>query len=194
MVRAGGPPGVSSQDRVGHSEVTATGETHKAASATTHPPASLKRKVEEIDLWGSEVPIVARKSGKADGAKGHRFKPDAVRQQVSDAEPEKDLNTDLPRLTQKAKRNLKERFTSLMGMLFRPAGLQESLDRLAANKAPGVDGIRKADYVKEAGPMGCGHTRMLPTRARKLRSRMIVSWWSWYSLYVVLIYVGWFSC
>jgi RNA-directed DNA polymerase len=151
-VRAGGPPGVSSQDRVGHNEVTATRETHKTASATTHPPASLTCKVEDIDLWGSEVPIVAAKSGNADGAKGHRFKPDAARRQVPDAEPDKDLNTDLQRLTQKAKGNLKERFTSLMGMLFRPAGLYESLERLAANKAPGVDGIRKADYVKEASP------------------------------------------
>jgi len=49
----------------------------------------------------------------------------------------------LQRLTQKAEGILRERFTSLMGMMFRPAVLQESLERLAANKAPGVDGTRK---------------------------------------------------
>ena len=35
-------------------------------------------------------------------------------------------------------------------MSCRPAGLRESLERLATNKAPGVDGIRKVDNVKEA--------------------------------------------
>jgi hypothetical protein len=122
------------------------------------------RKVEEIDLWGSEVSIVAAKSGNADGATGHRFNPDEARRQVPDAEPESDLNTDLQRPTQKAKSNLKERFTSLMGMVFRPAGLHESPERLAANKAPGVDGIRKAGYVKEA----CPRINDLSARLRRL--------------------------
>jgi RNA-directed DNA polymerase len=37
------------------------------------------------------------------------------------------------------------RFTSLMGLLFDPAGLSESFGRQDGCKAPGVDGIRKDD-------------------------------------------------
>ncbi len=35
-----------------------------------------------------------------------------------------------------------------MGMLFDPEGLNASFERQAANKAPGVDGMRKADYAE----------------------------------------------
>jgi RNA-directed DNA polymerase len=129
----------------------ATRETHKSAPAAVQPTASIESKLAEIDLWGSEVSIVARKSGNADGAKGHRFKQDDAGRHAPDPEPESHMTPDLHRLTQKAIGNLKEKFTSLMGILYRPDGLHHSLQRLAANKAPGVDGMRKADYVSEAG-------------------------------------------
>ncbi len=38
--------------------------------------------------------------------------------------------------------------TSLMGMLFDPQGLDASFGRQSAKKAPGVDGMRKADYAE----------------------------------------------
>lgn len=34
-----------------------------------------------------------------------------------------------------------------MGLLCGPAGLHESFDRQAGNKAAGIDGMRKADYA-----------------------------------------------
>jgi group II intron reverse transcriptase/maturase len=43
------------------------------------------------------------------------------------------------------------RFTSLMGLLFDPAGLSASFGRQDGCKAPGVDGIRKDDYAQDVG-------------------------------------------
>jgi hypothetical protein len=37
---------------------------------------------------------------------------------------------------------------SLMGMLMDPQGLHASFERQAGSKAPGVDGMRKADYAE----------------------------------------------
>lgn len=65
----------------------ATRETHKPASEAVQPTASLESKLAEIDLWGSEVPIVAKKSGNADGAKGHQFKQDDAGRHAPDPEP-----------------------------------------------------------------------------------------------------------
>lgn len=55
----------------------------------------------------------------------------------------------LERFTQFARRNPKLKYNSLMGLLFREGGLRDSFRRLAGNKAPGVDGIRKVDYEKD---------------------------------------------
>ena len=52
------------------------------------------------------------------------------------------------RFTQRACELVRERFTSLMGMLFNPEELCASFERLNGNKASGVDGVRKADYAK----------------------------------------------
>jgi hypothetical protein len=79
----------------------ATRETHPAASATRQPSASLKRKRTASVGWESEVPIVATKSGNADGAKGHRFKPDDMGRHAPDTEPEPRMTRDLWRLTDK---------------------------------------------------------------------------------------------
>jgi retron-type reverse transcriptase len=59
------------------------------------------------------------------------------------------MTPDLSRFTQLSRDNPRMRFTSLMGMVFRPEGLRASFERLAANKAPGVDGLRKADYAED---------------------------------------------
>ena len=66
------------------------------------------------------------------------------------------MTPDLQRFTQFARANSAMKFTSLMGMLFRSSGLLGSFRRLAANKAPGVDGVRKVDYagILEAGLEG----------------------------------------
>lgn len=39
------------------------------------------------------------------------------------------------------------RFNALMGLLSEPEGLRESFERQDGRKAPGVDGVRKDDYV-----------------------------------------------
>ena len=65
----------------------ATRETQKPASEAVQPAASLESKLAEIDLWGSEVPIVAKRSGNGDGAKGHQFKQDDAGRHAPDPEP-----------------------------------------------------------------------------------------------------------
>ena len=57
------------------------------------------------------------------------------------------MTTDLTRFTQWARESPQRQYTALMGMLYDPEGLNASFERLAANKAPGVDGMRKAEYA-----------------------------------------------
>jgi RNA-directed DNA polymerase len=57
------------------------------------------------------------------------------------------MPTDLIRFTQWARESPQRQYTALMGMLYDPEGLNASFERLAANKAPGVDGMRKAEYA-----------------------------------------------
>jgi group II intron reverse transcriptase/maturase len=71
------------------------------------------------------------------------------------------MTPDLARFTRLARESPKLRFTSLMGMLGRGEGLRASFERQPARKAPGVDGMRKADY--EIG---------LDERLRDLSSRL----------------------
>jgi RNA-directed DNA polymerase len=60
------------------------------------------------------------------------------------------MTTDLIRFTQWVRGSPQRQYTSLMGMLYDPEGLNASFERQAANKAPGVDGIRKAEYADGA--------------------------------------------
>ena len=75
-----------------------------------------------------------------------------LRQRESDTRPyaERTLSvtTKLERFTRMAREEPQTRFTSLMGLLFDPEGLRESFGRQDGGKAPGVDGIRKDDYVE----------------------------------------------
>jgi group II intron reverse transcriptase/maturase len=57
------------------------------------------------------------------------------------------MTTKLAHFTQKARGEPQERFNSLMGLLCDPEGLRASFGRQAKSKAPGVDGMRKADYA-----------------------------------------------
>ena len=57
------------------------------------------------------------------------------------------MTTRLARFTQKARAEPRERFTALMGLVFDPEGLHASFERQDGRKAPGVDGICKADYA-----------------------------------------------
>ena len=58
------------------------------------------------------------------------------------------MTTKMARFTQRARENPHRQYNALMGMLFDPEGLNASFERQAANKAPGVDGMRKADYAE----------------------------------------------
>jgi RNA-directed DNA polymerase len=60
------------------------------------------------------------------------------------------MTTDLARFTQWSRESPQRQYTALMGMLYDPEGLNASFERLAANKAPGVDGMRKAEYADGA--------------------------------------------
>jgi len=60
------------------------------------------------------------------------------------------MATDLIRFTQWARECPQQQYTALMGMLYDPEGLTASFERQAANKAPGVDGMRKAEYADGA--------------------------------------------
>jgi group II intron reverse transcriptase/maturase len=57
---------------------------------------------------------------------------------------------DLIRFTQWARESPQRQYTALLGMLYDPEGLTASFERQAANKAPGVDGMRKAEYAAGA--------------------------------------------
>jgi len=54
-----------------------------------------------------------------------------------------------------------------MGLLFEPAGLRASFERQKGSKAPGVDGVRKADYAKGLE----GRLADLSSRIRRLGYR-----------------------
>ena len=61
---------------------------------------------------------------------------------------EKTMTTRLTHFTQRARAEPRERFNSLMGLLFDPEGLHASFRRQAKSKAAGVDGMRKGDYAE----------------------------------------------
>ena len=61
-----------------------------------------------------------------------------------DAERILSMTTRLTRFTQKAREEPRTRFNALMGLVFDPEGLHASFERQNGKKAPGVDGIRKA--------------------------------------------------
>lgn len=67
-----------------------------------------------------------------------------------DTAPGISMTPDMLRLRRKACADRRLRFNSLMGLIQRREGLRASFERLAANKAPGVDGVRKADYAAKA--------------------------------------------
>jgi RNA-directed DNA polymerase len=58
------------------------------------------------------------------------------------------VTTKLKRFTLKAREEPRTRFTALMGILWDPDGLRESFGRQDGRKAPGVDGVTKADYAE----------------------------------------------
>ncbi len=58
------------------------------------------------------------------------------------------MGTRLTRFTQRVRENRGERYTALIGMLFDPEELRESFERQDGRKAPGVDGVKKADYAE----------------------------------------------
>jgi hypothetical protein len=84
-------------------------------------------------------------SGNADGATGRRFGRTG-QGDIDRHRTEETITTRPTRLTQKVRELRRERLTSLMGMLFDPDGLRSSFERQEERKAPGVDGVRKADY------------------------------------------------
>ena len=57
------------------------------------------------------------------------------------------MATELIRFTQWAREKPQRQYNALMGMLMDPQGLNASFERQAGSKAPGVDGMRKADYA-----------------------------------------------
>ena len=59
------------------------------------------------------------------------------------------MTTGLVRFTQRARAEPRCRFNALMGLMFDPEGLHASFERQAGKKAPGVDGVRKADYAQD---------------------------------------------
>lgn len=77
------------------------------------------------------------------------------------------MTTKLARFTQKARELQGEHFTSLMGLLFDVEGLRASFERQDGRKAPGVDGMRKADYAEGLE----GRLADLSSRLRRLGYR-----------------------
>jgi len=59
------------------------------------------------------------------------------------------------------------RFNALMGLLSDPQGLRESFERQPGNKAPGIDGVSKAQYAQDVEQ----HLSELSERVRRLGYR-----------------------
>ena len=57
------------------------------------------------------------------------------------------MATELVRFTQWAREKPQRQYNALMGMLIDPPGLNASFERQAGSKAPGIDGMRKAEYA-----------------------------------------------
>jgi group II intron reverse transcriptase/maturase len=57
------------------------------------------------------------------------------------------MTPDLKQFTQYARAKPNMEYNALMGLLIRQEGLLDSFQRLAGNKAPGVDGLKKVDYA-----------------------------------------------
>ena len=77
------------------------------------------------------------------------------------------MTTGLVRFTQRARAEPRCRFNALMGLMFDPEGLHASFERQAGKKAPGVDGVRKADYAQDLDERITG----LSSRLRRLGYR-----------------------
>lgn len=95
--------------------------------------------------WQSDAPVVAEKSGNADGAKGRKGK----KMCEGDMCPIKagvGMETKLTHFIRWAREEPQREYTSLLGKVFDPDVLRASFGALAGNKAPGVDGMRKSDY------------------------------------------------
>jgi RNA-directed DNA polymerase len=58
------------------------------------------------------------------------------------------MATRLARFTQRVREVRGERYTALMGLVFDPEELREGFERQDGRKAPGVDGMRKAEYAE----------------------------------------------
>ena len=71
------------------------------------------------------------------------------------------MATELIRFTQWAREQPQRQYNALMGMLMDPQGLHASFERQAGSKAPGIDGMRKADYAVD-----------LPERLAELSARL----------------------
>ena len=57
------------------------------------------------------------------------------------------METELARITQRAREHPEEKFNSLMGRVFNLEKLHESFQAQSRKKAPGIDGVRKDDYA-----------------------------------------------
>jgi group II intron reverse transcriptase/maturase len=77
------------------------------------------------------------------------------------------MTTELIRFTQWARESPQRQYNALMGMLTDPEGLHASFERQARGKAPGVDGMRKADYAEGLQD----HLADLAARVRRLGYR-----------------------
>jgi RNA-directed DNA polymerase len=77
------------------------------------------------------------------------------------------MATELIRFTQWAREKPQRQYNALMGMLMDPQGLHASFERQAGSKAPGVDGMRKADYAEGL----LEHLADLSARLRRLGYR-----------------------
>ena len=77
------------------------------------------------------------------------------------------MTTRFDRFTQKARAEPQLRFNALMGLVFDPEGLHESFERQDGTKAPGVDGMRKADYAQGLE----AHVAELSGRLRRMGHR-----------------------
>lgn len=77
------------------------------------------------------------------------------------------MESELLRITERARTNPKEKFTSLMRRVFDIDRLRESFQAQSRKKAPGIDGVRKDDYGKDLE----GNLQRLSAKLRQMSYR-----------------------
>jgi retron-type reverse transcriptase len=105
-------------------------------------------KMEQLTFWQSDQPVVVRKQGNACGAKGLNVLQVDSKDTSARLRAGQRMRTKLESLTQRAKRDSKEKYTSIAHILDEEF-LKECFKKLKRDRASGIDGLSIEDYERD---------------------------------------------